>query len=103
MAGIAAGTKLTIMGIVLGMAGYAFARKCGKVSCVMAFDALQLEMSPCEWEARFGMIKSGRQPGFGSVAGSTASPKLAFMRVICSMARKTIARKCAKAGCGVAL
>ena len=82
--------QLTIVCIVLFMAGITIFWRALKDSIDVAFLASHSQMFSYQRESRFGMININLIPAIRCVAGSTISPKLAGMFIIFLMTRETI-------------
>ena len=103
MAGAARSPKLTLVGIIFGVAGVTIAGQAGKIGTGVALGTSQLEMGTGEWKFRCRVIETSGQPGVGGVTGATRRPKLPIVSIIFSMARKSVRRQTGKDSIDVAL
>ena len=81
--------KLTIMIVILGVAGIT-GRGCALISICMARLALDIFMLPCQREGRIIVIEGYILPPRGFMTGATIGPKLATVRIVRGMAGITI-------------
>ena len=82
-------TKLTIVGIVLGVAGKTRGIQGREDVIDMALRASQGGMGAGQRELGFSMVKCGRQPGGSVVAGVTVGAELPVVRIVFSVAGVT--------------
>jgi hypothetical protein len=84
---ITAGTKLTFVSIILGMAGVAGSIKGSKDIIEMAFCTSQAGMGTSQGELRLWVVESSREPSRGGMTRIATGAKLTFVSIILGMAR----------------
>jgi len=90
MTGSAIRAELTVVRVILFMAGIAILRSTFEDAIHMAFLAGHAQMFSNQRECKFGMIDTDLVPTFGCMAGGAIGAKLAAMFVILLVTRETI-------------
>ena len=90
MAGGALRSKLTLVRIILQMAGCAVLRRAFEQIVLMAARASHRRMFTDKREGKLGMIHLGGLPAFGRMAGGAIGSQLTLVRVIFQMAGSTV-------------
>jgi hypothetical protein len=96
MTGVTVDAKLSVVVIVAGMADATYFGRPDENAVDMASGTAGVKVRAGELESGLVMVKGGRIPGCGGMAGATIIAKCASMMVIVAMTGGTILRRALK-------